>query len=128
MSHEAPRAGCDRLESRLARRLILENIVSVAGELPPQCPLAPSMDVFLHQEQHKKSAGRQGYVKCLFCGKTFRNDFYMDRHLDNKHSDQFLPNATTCLADFCDVRGRPLLCPRHPPCPRPRVLVISKLS
>jgi hypothetical protein len=58
--------------------------------------------VYYNQEANR-GPGKQKTVKCAFCGKNFKNEFYMDRHMDLKHGDQLLSNATVCLADYCDV-------------------------
>lgn len=32
------------------------------------------------------------------------NEFYLDRHLHNKHDD-YNSNTTVCLADYCSILG-----------------------
>mmetsp|Transcript_13927 Transcript_13927/g.25613 ORF Transcript_13927/g.25613 Transcript_13927/m.25613 type:complete len:221 (+) Transcript_13927:2-664(+) len=75
-----------------------------ASDFPKGCVLNPDRDMFAFQENHKKVV-RQGNVKCGFCGKQFKNHHYADKHMDNKHGDQLQANATSCLADYCDVLG-----------------------
>ena len=98
---------CSRSRSRIARRVIETDILAVAkleaSDLPAGCVLNPDRDLFGHHEAHKRPA-RQGNLKCAFCQKVFKNHYYLDRHMDNKHADLFLLNATTCMADYCDVR------------------------
>jgi len=90
----------------MAQSLVNAHIIGAAGirpdDLPNDCMLNPERDMYLRQESHKEFV-RQGHVKCGFCGKTFKNQYYMDRHLDNKHPGEFLANASVCLADYCDI-------------------------
>ena len=52
----------------------------------------------------KKPGG--GYTSnwtCGYCGKQFKNEYYLDMHLENAHMDQIQPNRTVCLADYCEI-------------------------
>ena len=97
---------CDRSASRAATSEIESNVLSLDGahvdQLPENCPLNPLKGMYHYQESNQRP-GRQKTVKCAFCGKSFKNQHYMDRHMDLKHEDKLLNNATVCLADYCDV-------------------------
>mmetsp|Transcript_64924 Transcript_64924/g.146465 ORF Transcript_64924/g.146465 Transcript_64924/m.146465 type:complete len:268 (-) Transcript_64924:183-986(-) len=109
-------AGCSREKSRAAQKRIKQDILDTMVELKPglpeDCPLRPEQDLFKWQEAHKSKV--RGNFKCGFCGKTFKNEFYLDRHLDNKHQSEFLANATLCLSDYCDVLDCDDLIPGRP--------------
>ena len=74
--------GCNRELSRKARKVITNDVLGAAGiqasALPEGCVLNPSKDLYLHQEEQANPA-RQGSIKCGFCGKTFKSQFYFDR-------------------------------------------------
>mmetsp|Transcript_20107 Transcript_20107/g.26561 ORF Transcript_20107/g.26561 Transcript_20107/m.26561 type:complete len:275 (-) Transcript_20107:453-1277(-) len=100
--------GCDRSLSRKARRILDELVFSEIEidptELPVECPFNPSHDLYLEQESFK-SIVRTTQWRCDKCGKTFKSEFYLDRHFDNKHSDILSHDAPVCLGEFCDVLG-----------------------
>jgi hypothetical protein len=82
---------CARKQSRQARKIINDRVISVAKKhgyaLPPDCPFHPENDCYLEQEAHKKEL-RKNVWECKHCGKQFRTEFYIDRHMDNKHMDK----------------------------------------
>merc|ERR1712037_384144 len=39
---------------------------------------------------------------CGICDKVFRNEHYLDLHLENKHMNE-TPRGGVCLADYCDM-------------------------
>jgi hypothetical protein len=97
---------CDRENSRKVRSFINKEILSRldVAKLSDTCILHPSLDMFERQEQKKEMDGRREW-KCSYCGKKFVNEFYLDRHMSNKHDDKLSPNATVCLADLCPIFG-----------------------
>ena len=77
----------------------------MGGEsLPTTCQINPRLDLYRAQEINKQEVTR-GDWKCLYCGKRFRSEFYMDRHMHTMHSDKLDKTATTCLADLCPIFG-----------------------
>ncbi|CAN0097418.1 unnamed protein product, partial [Discosporangium mesarthrocarpum] len=104
---------CSRADSRRARDVITKDIFPLLkGDpeeaLPPDCPLRPSLDMFLDQERHKISLarGRHDVYQCGYCSKRFRMEYYMDKHMDNKHPDKVnLQPQSKCLGDLCPVLG-----------------------
>lgn len=73
--------------------------------LPESCQLHPSVDLYAEQEAHKKEVTR-GDWRCLLCGKHFRSEFYIDRHMHNKHTEKLSGSGTSiCLADLCPIFG-----------------------
>ncbi|CAD7698611.1 unnamed protein product [Ostreobium quekettii] len=102
-------AFCDREASRHAREIIrqflLPELHAREYHFPSRCRLEESRDMYAWQES-QKTLGVRGTWKCNFCGKVFRNEHYVDGHLDRRHADQVRPSADVCLADLCPL----LLC------------------
>ena len=85
---------CSRVHSKAIRKYLYRNIYSrltkSPNELPQSCQLNPLLDMFNDQESHKhQETGRREW-KCTYCNKVFKNEMYLDRHLDNKHSDKIV--------------------------------------
>mmetsp|Transcript_3139 Transcript_3139/g.4857 ORF Transcript_3139/g.4857 Transcript_3139/m.4857 type:complete len:289 (-) Transcript_3139:92-958(-) len=99
---------CSRILSRRVRKFIEQDVFTQLSidptQLPEDCQLNPVHDMYLDQERHK-SRSSTGNYKCHYCGKEFKNEFYMDRHMDNKHPDKILSNTTICLGDLCPIFG-----------------------
>lgn len=99
---------CSREASRRVRSYLSSSVYpklsSGAESLPMTCQIHPSLDLYRTQEQNKQEVAR-GDWKCLYCGKHFRSEFYIDRHMHNMHSDRLDKAATTCLADLCPIFG-----------------------
>lgn len=101
---------CSRSKSRIVRKLMDEHLwsrlydSSIAMKLPESCPLNPNKELFYKQEKNKLCK-HTGECSCQLCGKSFKNEFYMDKHLTLKHHDVVNHNATICLADFCPIFG-----------------------
>ncbi|KAL6763069.1 hypothetical protein V8C86DRAFT_466500 [Haematococcus lacustris] len=99
---------CDRERSREARDIITKYVFPQLGnkvkQLPAGCPLLPSVDVdvLLAHEQHKARKNAK-HMKCQYCGKVFKSELFIDRHMQRKHVDQVPETAHICLADLCDV-------------------------
>lgn len=96
---------CSRAKSRAGRKLI-ENLMRLTPGtdqelMPDSCPLRLENDVFAAQESGKVRQHKSLW-SCPLCAKRFRTEFYLDRHLDNKHSHD-LDAKTGCLADLCEV-------------------------
>ncbi|GMH42245.1 hypothetical protein BSKO_10164 [Bryopsis sp. KO-2023] len=103
---------CDRAQSRQAQwileEFLLPRMSKVRAQLPEDCPLDLSHNIFLRQEQHKRVVLPRTEKdiklhKCGFCGKTFRAEHFLDNHLDFRHGNEILPNATSCLSDLCPI-------------------------
>jgi hypothetical protein len=39
------------------------------------------------------------------CNKHFKNEFYIDKHMDNKHNNMLVNTTSICLADLCPIFG-----------------------
>eukprot|EP00752_Nemacystus_decipiens_P008570 g7654.t1 len=126
---------CSREHSRQARKIIAKSVYPYLGKdpalaIPPQCPLHPALDMFKDQEEHKRLVpGERDIYQCGYCQKQFKTEFYMDRHMDNKHPDRLIldreidaeayayadadadvdadstPPPGRCLGDLCPVLG-----------------------
>ena len=103
---------CSRERSRHARGVLDDFFHPVADRnryrLPPNCPFDRSKDMYLEHEKHKEVVRRTQY-KSLYSDKTFYNEYYVDKHMDNRHMDKVPPGADVCLADYCEV----LRCDEH---------------
>eukprot|EP00057_Strongylocentrotus_purpuratus_P005352 XP_003730770.1 PREDICTED: uncharacterized protein LOC100893077 [Strongylocentrotus purpuratus] len=73
-------------------------------ELSPgtECLLKPERNMYWDDERHKWSEIANNW-NCLYCGKSFYNEQFLDKHYDNRHGSTVLtgPEAV-CLADHCD--------------------------
>ena len=97
---------CSRELSRKVRRYLEKEVypLLLLDQLLDSCQLNPKYDMYFTQETAKKEI-EQGDWKCGLCNKHFRNEFYMDRHMDNKHQDKLQNTTSICLADLCPIFG-----------------------
>lgn len=108
-----PEHACSRERSRHARGVLEEFFFPVVVEknkfaLPPNCPFDRTKDMYLEHERHKAMVRRTQW-KSLYSDKVFRSEYYVDKHMDNRHMDKIPPGADVCLADYCEV----LQCDEH---------------
>ena len=118
---------CQRNLSRVVRTYVEQNILARQSfdrlALPPDCPLHPLNDPFHFQEKnftryfpcncmtnytshHESFRISFREYQCLFCKKRFKNMFYLDRHMDNKHQDRLLQSDHPyCLQELCPFIG-----------------------
>mmetsp|Transcript_5457 Transcript_5457/g.5620 ORF Transcript_5457/g.5620 Transcript_5457/m.5620 type:complete len:261 (+) Transcript_5457:100-882(+) len=102
-------SNCPRETSRKVKQILNQEIYSKlnidAAELPKNCNINPILDIHHYQEQNKSSNARGEWI-CKYCGKRFVDEFYIDRHMDNKHQDklQHTPESV-CFADLCPILG-----------------------
>mmetsp|Transcript_3602 Transcript_3602/g.9728 ORF Transcript_3602/g.9728 Transcript_3602/m.9728 type:complete len:299 (+) Transcript_3602:84-980(+) len=96
---------CSREDSRHARNVLQQYLFKHLGDsashLPRDCPLHPALDMFKDQELHKSKKNKDQH-KCGYCGKVFKAEPYLDKHMQKKHVDRIPEGATSCLADHCD--------------------------
>jgi hypothetical protein len=95
--HEAADAMCSRDQSRLMRKVrqeLLRQVSTSSGlrkiseeMLPASCPLHPAHDLYADQEEHKRESSVREW-KCGYCGKIFRFEYYLDRHMTCMHADK----------------------------------------
>ena len=64
--------------------------------------------MYLEHERHKEVVRRTQF-RSLYSDKVFKSEYYVDKHMDNRHMDKIPPGADVCLADYCDV----LRCDEH---------------
>lgn len=101
---------CSRELSRKVRNYLKKELYPFISinpiDLPQHCQLNPTNDLFFQHENHKRFLS-QGEWKCEYCSKIFKNEFYLDKHLENKHQDRIIGNNNSmiCLADLCPVFG-----------------------
>mmetsp|Transcript_44015 Transcript_44015/g.71631 ORF Transcript_44015/g.71631 Transcript_44015/m.71631 type:complete len:303 (-) Transcript_44015:2381-3289(-) len=105
-SDDSPTLKCSRLRSRIVRGIIEEQVMPTVEDagyfLPKECLLSRANDILRLQEEQKHELWREQW-KCLLCGKSFRSEFYLDKHMENKHTSLYHSNATCCLADLCEM-------------------------
>lgn len=94
---------CSRERSRAAWNIIDQYLMPFVEkekyQLPSQCRLNSSNDLFRDQEEHKIHYDANEW-RCGYCKKVFRAEKYLDQHFDNRHSN-LLNNNGKCLADAC---------------------------
>eukprot|EP00057_Strongylocentrotus_purpuratus_P028746 XP_011683220.1 PREDICTED: uncharacterized protein LOC105447168 [Strongylocentrotus purpuratus] len=97
---------CSRSRSRVARSILDKSFQDIMRkeELSPgtECLLKPERNMYWDDERHKWSEIANNW-NCLYCGKSFYNEQFLDKHYDNRHGSTVLtgPEAV-CLADHCD--------------------------
>jgi hypothetical protein len=84
-------AHCSRSLSRKIRKFVDHEIFSKLSidplALPDNCQLNPKYDLFRDQESHKVEYTRTEW-RCQYCHKQFKNERYLDKHMDHKHEDK----------------------------------------
>jgi len=112
-------SNCDRRRSRMVRSALEEyffsELKSVSYVTAVSCPFHPTLDRFREQEERAlttpfmirtyRSPMAHRAHRCQLCEKQFKNQFYLDMHLDRKHEAVIPQEATVCLADYCDIFG-----------------------
>lgn len=103
---------CSRTVSRNVRKQLEKEILKVASkagydQFPPGCPLDPALDKYgTHEKQKQRKRGGGGNSgsswTCGICGKSFKNEHYIDLHLENRHMNE-TPTNSVCLADYCEM-------------------------
>eukprot|EP01040_Poterioochromonas_malhamensis_P007615 gene7615-8222_t len=94
---------CSRPLSRDIRKYFFKYVPVSVNALPLQCPFHPDNDMLYDQEINKRDLHR-GEWQCSYCAKRFANEFYLDKHMQLKHTDKIKTNGT-CLSDLCPVFG-----------------------
>lgn len=102
---------CSRTVSRNTRKSIEKEVLKPAGKIgadvwPVGCPLDPALDRYGHQERQKqrKRGGSPSSWTCGICGKVFKNEHYLDLHMERMHVNETY-NKPVCLADYCEIFG-----------------------
>eukprot|EP00300_Choanocystis_sp_HF-7_P011147 c17326_g1_i3.p1 GENE.c17326_g1_i3~~c17326_g1_i3.p1 ORF type:complete len:290 (+),score=62.88 c17326_g1_i3:118-870(+) len=97
---------CSREKSRKVRSIIREYILKEVEkreyELPDSCELDPENDMQLPQEEEKHFVSVREW-RCGKCGKRFKSEEFLDKHLYRKHKDMVSEDRTVCLADLCEI-------------------------
>eukprot|EP00439_Symbiodinium_sp_Y106_P004307 s449_g1.t1 len=99
---------CSRVISRAVRKQLDKEVLKPAERAglvgwPASCPWDPARDLFGAQEKHKnRKRSATGMWTCGYCQKVFKNEHYLDLHLERKHPDK-LPANGVCLADYCEI-------------------------
>jgi len=92
---------CSRGISRIANELIEDHILPVLKHVgvdtfPESCPYASGC--FRTQEKEKHKIRRDRW-ECGICGKLFKSERHIDRHLDYRHTTN--TKNTFCISDAC---------------------------
>lgn len=95
---------CSRERSRAAWKIIEQYLMPFVEQenyqIPTNCRLHPSNDIFRDQEQHKIHLDVNEF-RCGYCKKLFRAEKFLDQHFDNRHYDLLNVSHSKCLADMC---------------------------
>lgn len=81
---------------------ILPQLYRGQSTLPEGCLLREERDVLLAQER-MKSRQVGGDWMCGICGKRFETEWYLDKHMEKRHTDYQVSDTALCLADLCGV-------------------------
>lgn len=101
---------CSRAVSRAVRKELEKEVLKPAARegiesWPERCPFDTALDLYGVQEG-KKQRNRPGHGSgtwtCNICGKSFKNEYYLDLHMENRHMNE-TPRHGVCLADYCEV-------------------------
>ena len=77
------------------------SVFQVKNQEPHEkCPLHASRDLYRIQEGNKTQEYAARWV-CNFCGKAFYSEHYLDKHFENKHSDQLVKVRSNCFFVTC---------------------------
>ncbi|CAG9464587.1 unnamed protein product [Pedinophyceae sp. YPF-701] len=71
-------------------------------EFPEGCPLNATEDMWKLWDEQKNKVRRTNW-RCNLCGKSFRSETYIDKHIANKHPGLLVAGSDACLAELCDV-------------------------
>eukprot|EP00931_Biecheleriopsis_adriatica_P085968 TRINITY_DN60711_c0_g1_i1.p1 TRINITY_DN60711_c0_g1~~TRINITY_DN60711_c0_g1_i1.p1 ORF type:complete len:300 (+),score=59.63 TRINITY_DN60711_c0_g1_i1:26-901(+) len=99
---------CSRMVSRHVRKALEKEILKPAEKAgikswPPGCPLDPARDLYGMQEKNKsRKRGSTTMWTCGYCQKVFKNEHYLDLHIERKHMAE-APVSGVCLADYCEI-------------------------
>ncbi|CAJ2664248.1 unnamed protein product [Trifolium pratense] len=100
----APEVHCSRERSRGAWKVIEEYLTPFVEkenyQLSTKCRLHHENDMFRDQEEHKIYLDRNEW-QCGYCKKSFRDEKFIDQHLDNRHHNLLDLGHGKCLADLC---------------------------
>lgn len=106
---------CSRIDSRTVRNRFegyvrkMEKGSASILRWPDRCPFSPYVDLFGWHEKNKSRAGA-GSVnsrpewKCNYSGKVFKNEHYLDLHMELMYMNE-VPSNGTCLEEYCEVLG-----------------------
>ncbi|KAK2355918.1 zinc finger (C2H2 type) family protein [Trifolium repens] len=99
----APEVRCSRERSRAAWKVIEEYLTPFVEkenyQLSRKCRLHFENDMFRDQEEHKIYLDRNEW-QCGYCKKSFREEKFIDQHLDNRHYNLLDLSHGKCLADL----------------------------
>lgn len=101
---------CSRTVSRAVRKELQNEVLKVAAKegwekWPQGCPFEPTVDLYGEHEKKKqrnRASQGSGTWTCGICGKSFKNEHYLDLHLERRHMEE-TPSNGICLADYCEV-------------------------
>eukprot|EP00930_Biecheleria_cincta_P021340 TRINITY_DN15841_c0_g1_i1.p1 TRINITY_DN15841_c0_g1~~TRINITY_DN15841_c0_g1_i1.p1 ORF type:complete len:297 (+),score=52.45 TRINITY_DN15841_c0_g1_i1:261-1151(+) len=99
---------CSRTISRNVRKQVQKEVLKPSEKAgitswPFGCPLDPARDLFGdHEKQKSRKRGTTTQWVCGYCQKVFKNEHYLDMHMERKHMSQTPANGV-CLADYCEI-------------------------
>eukprot|EP00928_Gymnodinium_smaydae_P055163 TRINITY_DN3875_c0_g3_i1.p2 TRINITY_DN3875_c0_g3~~TRINITY_DN3875_c0_g3_i1.p2 ORF type:complete len:401 (-),score=83.88 TRINITY_DN3875_c0_g3_i1:33-1235(-) len=106
---------CSRAISRATRKEIENEVIKPATKVgvltwPKGCRLDPALDMYAYQEKQKQKKRGSGTPQtshsstwtCGICGKQFKNEHYLDLHMERRHMNT-TPRDAVCVADYCEA-------------------------
>jgi hypothetical protein len=95
---------CSRERSKAAWQIIEEYLMPVVEkeryQISKSCKLHPENNLYRDQEQHKAQVDIYEW-QCGYCRKSFYDEKFLDRHMDNRHYNLLNVSSSKCLADLC---------------------------
>lgn len=102
LQHRCKRPVSRRVRAKLEKEVYQRAREEGITEWPQSCPLDPAKDLWRSHEEHKRSRRYPGSEwKCGFCNKTFKDEHYLDLHMERRHMNE-TPVGGVCLADYCE--------------------------
>ena len=96
---------CSLERSSLVKQLLDKDFFpifqSYGKSVSESCPFNPDNGVYGIIQAKKTYTG--SYYKCEICGKQFVSDFFLNKHMQNRHPEFSQPTNKYCLSDFCDI-------------------------
>lgn len=105
LTHRCSRPVSRTVRKQLEKEILRPSIKAGMQSWPTGCPFDPAMDLYgFHekQKQRKKPGSSGNSWTCGICGKVFKNEHYLDLHMERKHMNESTGDGV-CLADHCEM-------------------------
>jgi len=105
LSHRCSRSVSRSVRKQLEKEILRPSQKAGIQSLPAGCPFDPTRDMYAYhekQKQRKKPGRAANSWTCGICGKVFKNEHYLDLHLERRHMNESTGDGV-CLADYCEM-------------------------